>query len=293
MIWIPLADLQYPENWTEERDKIQDELDLCRTAGERSKLLRKQHVANVWRILRDTMADMSRCKCWYCETPITRDDLVVDHYRPKGGIYEEPPGTEGYWWLAVTPNNFRLSCKYCNERRVDQFGGTRGGKRTHFPLLPGSTRATAANRDLRQERPALLDPIRALDPPLLMFSQDAWARPGRQVADNPDDHERGRITIEVLHLNHARIRTVRGQICNSVEEAVERVDAFYRIYLDHKKADAASADTAAAYLAYETAFEFLAGFVRRTAPYAGAAKSLIRKYRDEPNRDWIEPILSL
>jgi hypothetical protein len=116
MIWIPLQDLEFPEGWSEARDKMQAELDSFNTPAERSAFLRENRVAAVWGGLKDGLAKISNSKCWYCETPIARDDLVVDHYRPKGRIAEEDDPHEGYWWLALAPSNFRLSCKYCNER---------------------------------------------------------------------------------------------------------------------------------------------------------------------------------
>jgi hypothetical protein len=213
-------------------------------------------------------------------------------YRPKGRIYEEDDTREGYWWLALASTNFRLSCKYCNERRVDRSGGTAGGKGTHFPLLQDGMRASSDNRDLDRERPAILDPIRPLDPPLLKFLQDSWVQPAHETGEDPIKHERADITIGILHLNHGRLRFVRGQVCNAVQEAIERTELAYRRYSERKTAGASAESIADAYGAYESAFERLAAYVKRTSPYAGAAKSIIRQ-QAEPRGEWLETILSL
>ena len=67
-------------------------------------------------------------------------DKNIDHFRPKGGV-EEDPNHEGYWWLAFNWRNFRFACQWCNQRRNDRVNNTSGGKGEHFPLAAGSFRA--------------------------------------------------------------------------------------------------------------------------------------------------------
>ena len=160
MIRITLVEFEYPEGWLERRDAAEVAIEACQDTKSRQELL-NGHYSEVWRDrdLKENLAKITHYKCWYCETPLTRDDLVIDHYRPKGRVFEEDPDNEGYWWLAFRFSNFRLSCKYCNELRDDRVGGTRGGKATHFPLLDGSVRATMQNRNLGREYPVILDPM--------------------------------------------------------------------------------------------------------------------------------------
>ena len=178
MIRIQFADFEYPEGWLDTSEVAEQAIEACPDAPSRRELL-KGHYSAVWRHndLRENLAKISHYKCWYCETHLTRDDLIVDHYRPKGRVFEEPEDNEGYWWLAFRRSNFRLSCKYCNELRDDKVGGTRGGKATHFPLLEGSVRATADHRDLSGEYPVILDPTQAADVDCLMFLADSKASP--------------------------------------------------------------------------------------------------------------------
>lgn len=290
MIRIPFVDIQYPDGWLD-KDRAADEaIEACVDAVARRRLLRGR-LADVWKTLRDNLAEISHNKCWYCETLIVRDDLVVDHYRPKGSVFEEGRGSEGYWWLAFHANNFRLSCKYCNELRDDRVGGTRGGKATHFPLLEGSIRATAENRDLSEEYPIILDPIVRADVDHLMFLADAKAYPKYAIDVDSIAFERAERTIAILHLNHGRLRKSRGQICNQVAEAIERCDIAYRNYLTRRSSATDPISGAQARQHYEDAIQRLDDFLKDSSPYAGAARSVIRQARGTSGRDWIDALL--
>lgn len=54
-------------------------------------------------------------KCAYCETAVG-NNLDVEHFRPKGGVHEDPQHP-GYWWLAHTWENLLPSCMPCNQKR--------------------------------------------------------------------------------------------------------------------------------------------------------------------------------
>lgn len=118
-------------------------------------------------------------KCAYCETHYASQAPVdIEHYRPKGGV-EDDPDHWGYWWLAADWMNLLPSCIDCNRRRY-QILPTPGtvslvdlrnsgkpiwqtGKDIAFPVVPG-TRALGLGEDpdqeLLNERPYLLDPCR-------------------------------------------------------------------------------------------------------------------------------------
>lgn len=291
MIRIKFSDIEYPVDWLELQSAAVEAIEECPDLESRRDLL-NGHWSDVWRDakLKECFAKISHYKCWYCETPITRDDLVIDHYRPKGKVYEEPEGNEGYWWLAFNATNFRLSCKYCNELRHDRVGGTRGGKGTHFPLLPGSVRATARHRDLSSEFPIILDPTRRADVGYLIFLSDARAWPKFEADADPVSFTRAKESISILHLNHGRLRKGRSQVCNQVTEAIERCDAAYRRYLRHSKGTDAAA-TADAREAYADAIQRLDDFLQDSSPYAGAARSFVRRARAQEGREWLDELL--
>jgi hypothetical protein len=103
------------------RDTAEEAIEVCLDAESRREFP-AGHYSEVWRDkeFKENLAKITHYKCWYCETPLTRDDLVIDHYRPKGRVLEESADNEEYWWLAFRFSNFRLSCKYCNEFRDDE-----------------------------------------------------------------------------------------------------------------------------------------------------------------------------
>ena len=292
MIRVAFIDFEYPDGWLESQSVAEQAIEACYSPESRRELLRG-HFSAVWRDreLKENLAKISHYKCWYCETPIMRDDLVVDHYRPKGRVFEEDADNEGYWWLAFRANNFRLSCKYCNELRDDKIGGTRGGKGTHFPLLRGSVRATAENRDIGREYPVILDPIVRADVDCLMFLADSKAWPRYAKDTDPVAYLRAKESICILHLNHGRLRKGRGQVCNQVAEAIDRCDLTYRSYLERRSLSADEISVVQARMAYQDAIQRLDDFLKDSSPWAGAARSVVRQARGSEGREWVEALL--
>lgn len=73
-------------------------------------------------------------KCAYCEMPIQRDELPIEHFRPKEYAVRHvtaagPVDRDRYWWLAWSWDNLFLVCSTCN-------GRSRKGNR--FPLVEGT-----------------------------------------------------------------------------------------------------------------------------------------------------------
>lgn len=156
--------------------------------------------ANVWRELKNNLAELFPDeKCWYCETRCTRDDNAVDHFRPKGGVRDAEEPHSGYRWLAFDYRNFRYSCRFCNERRVNVQGGTAGGKADRFPLLDESKRVYT-DGPCDDEQPVLLDPCDPTDWRLLGCKLEN----GKPCSTSQDAVEQRRVeeSIEILHLHH-------------------------------------------------------------------------------------------
>jgi uncharacterized protein (TIGR02646 family) len=109
-------------------------------------------------------------KCAYCESrfeAVTPGD--VEHYRPKGGVREDPTHG-GYWWLAAEWENLLPSCVDCNRERyqhvassemtqrdLDAIAKILSGKKDAFPIA-GHSRAKCATDDHDGEDPLLIDP---------------------------------------------------------------------------------------------------------------------------------------
>lgn len=144
---------------------------------------------------------LANSKCAYCESKIAAVRAEeVEHYRPKGGIDNEPLHP-GYWWLAHDWDNLLPTCRGCNHRlrgfvvtpdmtteeieklrgkmstftvgKGNQFGIA--GARVPCPPAPGTDGVAA----LALEQPLLIDPCRT-DPELEL----AWAeRHGLSTVD--------------------------------------------------------------------------------------------------------------
>ena len=110
--------------------------------------------SGIWRELKDRLGELLHDKCWFCETQIDRSDNAVDHFRPKKAVSGTANPHAGYRWLAFALENFRYSCTYCNSRRVDQIGGTAGGKANLFPLV-NETKRVYTEGLVKDEAPAL------------------------------------------------------------------------------------------------------------------------------------------
>ena len=130
-------------------------------------------------------------KCAYCETYYASQGPVdIEHYRPKGGV-EDDPKHWGYWWTAADWNNLLPSCIDCNRRRsqvlptpataslVDLRAAGKPiwqtGKENAFPVA--GTRALAPaeppGEEDRTEKPYLLNPCNGDPTEHLDFLVDA------------------------------------------------------------------------------------------------------------------------
>ena len=149
--------------------------------------------------VREPLFALHKGKCCYCERK--RDmkrEADIDHYRPKAAVTEDPDHP-GYWWLAYEWTNYLFSCKRCNQ----------SNKKSHFPLLTGSSRAASPENDLADEQPVIINPID--DDPENYLSYD-W-RNGRGVyvkVTGTDSQHRGTCTIDLLCLNEVGLMEERA-----------------------------------------------------------------------------------
>lgn len=231
---------------------------------------------DVWRRLKSTLAQVSYGKCWYCESKEIRSDTAVDHFRPKNSV-AECPNHDGYWWLAFEWQNYRLSCTYCNSRRVDQVNATTGGKQDHFPLVHEDKRAYSPNDDLNHEEPELLDPTNPFDPGLLWFDPDGAAVP--KYSDKASiPYRRAEKSRELYHLNHVNIQERRLEVCNRVRRLVEDGDKYLQECL---------ADAEVAKHGLTRTIEVLREMIGKEAAYSSTARAMLLGYKD---RDWIDMV---
>lgn len=232
---------------------------------------------NVWRELKDGLANLLHDKCWYCESAVDRSDNAVDHFRPKGKVSDATNPHTGYRWLAFDESNFRYACTYCNSRRKDLENGTAGGKADRFPLVNEALRVYAVG-PVTAEQPLLLDPCELFDWRLLGCHQEN----GHPCAtsNDPIDKQRAEASIEIYHLHYEptckRRHTVAVQLMADVDEGK-------RLF-----------ELAAQDPSREADFKTVAGRLRRTieldAPYSGDMHFLLRGQRSDAH-PWIQKLL--
>ena len=111
--------------------------------------------ADLWSEMKPALEELSRGKCWYCESKENRSHFSVDHFRPKSGV-AECTDHPGYWWLAFVHENYRFACTYCNSLLRGNPTGEVLGKGIHFPLINEANRVYHP-QDPNDECPCLLD----------------------------------------------------------------------------------------------------------------------------------------
>lgn len=247
------------------------------SAKDRAAIIQKH--AQIWRTLRSNLKKLSK-KCWYCESLELRSDQPVDHFRPKGAV-RGAKSSVGYWWLAFDWRNYRLSCVFCNSRRIDVEGGTEGGKWDYFPLFDETTRVNNPAGNLDDEEVILLDPTIAVDPGLLTFDEDGTPRPAYRAKVDPDRHRRAKESITMYHLHHGDAVEARRKIAVRVKKLVRDGSKYYR--------QVARTNTAANYGLHRVMQDLLA-LTKRDAPFSAAARAFISGYR---NFRWVDQLMQI
>jgi hypothetical protein len=129
---------------------------------------------DLWKKYRKEFFRAQHGKCGYCEIKLAGQVGQMDHFRPKGAVYELHEDEElwghededdttfrgrgiarkslGYHWLAYSWENYVLSCERCNA----------GLKRSYFPVVE-SPRCWPPKPDVH-ERACLINPFDGPNP---------------------------------------------------------------------------------------------------------------------------------
>jgi uncharacterized protein (TIGR02646 family) len=277
MRFVDISPLEFPNDWQAKANKALNDLRAEIAKAEADALAEGKDIAaarkaaitdglasrsHVWQELAPYLAKLLNKKCWYSESLNPSADKNVDHFRPKNRILEDP-SHDGYWWLAFDWRNFRYSSQWSNQRRIDRRSQTAGGKRDHFPLLDGCSRAMLEADDIDAELPTLLDPTDPDDWKLLTFRPD-----GRTTAAANDgtNHERAMVSIEVYHLDSKELVDDRRFLAGRIQRLVQDLErlrprigdlSIRRVYKNHQmellRAIQIGAEYSSAALAYARA----------------------------------------
>jgi uncharacterized protein (TIGR02646 family) len=241
MRWVDIDELELPDGWQTRADSALNELRkeienaelAAQSAGEdivtaRKKAitegLKKQTRQKIWRDLAKPLSALRNDKCWYSESKNPTSDKDVDHFRPKNRVAEDT-NHEGYWWLAFNWRNYRYSCQWCNQRRVDAANGTDGGKWDHFPVAPGSFRAQQEADIWENEEVDLLDPIDPDDWKLLTFLPNGQPTPAKLQGTR--EYDRAATSIQIYHLHCRELVRERKTLASRIKRLVEEMDMLY------------------------------------------------------------------
>jgi hypothetical protein len=111
-------------------------------------------------------------------------------------------------------------------------------------------------------------------------------RPSWEKESDSVSHDRADRSITIYHLDHERLNIARCQLAAQVREAVLRVDvAFLRWRRSQEGVLRAGARDE-----YKAAIDRVGLYVRRAAPLAGSARSILAQERSS-NRPWIDSVL--
>jgi uncharacterized protein (TIGR02646 family) len=223
MRFIDPSKLRLDDKWIAAAQLAADEVRAAWSVSPNAGKSKLDGKAVIWRELKDNLAKMSSKKCWYCESLQTRSDFHVDHFRPKARVGERNDHP-GYWWLAFDASNYRLSCTFCNARRV--FSESSGGKGDHFPIEDESCRAMTERDSIIIETPLLLDPTNALDPAMLDFNDEGKAVGNPHLCvPNSFPAEKVENTTHVFHLNERALvdkrKTLNRQLKRSFDDLMK------------------------------------------------------------------------
>lgn len=222
-----------------------------------------------WTIVREIFDEFSYGKCWYVECKNLGSDDDVDHFRPKGGVMEDPDHP-GYYWLAFDWINLRLSCHRANRPRVNPETGETGGKAEHFPLLHPAERSREPGDGWRREAPALLDPTDPADPVLLSFKPNGEVDLSPEYKGDPVAEAKFEASRICLHLNWPKFRDARVVLYNYVQRTVERGE---------REAPSDYGSVHAAGAGFRDAIRDLVGVMRPQQEYSAAARVYVESFK--------------
>lgn len=180
-----------------------------RPAEKRQTYIEKNGTAK-WSPLKNRFTAELGKKCWYTEAELVGDSLTIDHYRPRCD----------YWFLAFSPENYRVACSYANSPNLNEEHGCAGGKGVDFPLFD-ETKKAKRPRTTKYEQPIILDPCNENDCKLIAFLPDG--RPVLHPAYINDLVVRTRVEVSkiLLNLDHPDFNTKREQLRKNIDRDVK------------------------------------------------------------------------
>jgi len=301
MRWVDIDKLEFPDGWQAKADQALEELRKEITNAELNAQLagkdivtarkavitaefKKSKRQKIWKELAPYLARLRKDKCWYSESKNSGSDKDVEHFRPKGAVAGDLEH-EGYWWLAFDWKNYRYSCQWCNQRRVDTLNGAKGGKGNHFPVSSGSFRARKEGDSYDDEEVELLDPIDPHDWKLLTFRPDGKPIPREPLGTR--EYVRAEVSIRLYHLDRKEFVDDRRSLAGRVQRLIQ--------YMETLRLQIMNPAMRKLYKAQEME---LLRLIERDSEYSSSALAYARaevykmEHGHQVKREWIEEILN-
>ena len=187
-------------------------------------------------------------KCCYCESKIrSTSSGDVEHYRPKA-YSQQGRGQRriypGYYWLVYDWDNLFVSCEICN----------RSHKKNYFPLSNPDERVRNHFKDLRIEKPLILNPGGCKNFCKHITFHKELAK-GRTKA--------GKTTVEMIGLNRQPLQESRLEKLRILERLCDVV----QILESHNSNDAQNS--------IEATQNFIQDFVSQESEYSAMASEFL------------------
>lgn len=275
--------LDYPTDWLAKAKAAQKAIESA-PPDKRSDEIKKY--SYLWSELKPKLSVLSNNKCWYTEAPQIGTDVDVDHFRPKNTVKGvKKPGTDenhpGYWWQALDPKNYRLSCIVANRPRRDIETGILGGKHDEFPVWDETCRAWSPEDECDNEQPLLIDPCKAADVNLLFFNENGEAAARYSKDNKPRLFARADCSIRLYHLNHKEFVRARQEIRDDLKKQIEHAQRLY------KRLDGGDAQVEDS---YNQVIEKLCKACSAKSPFSSFAIAILETYRGDES---IEAVLRM
>ena len=278
MIYINFAELKLSEAWEKDAEEAQW-MTRCTCPTTRNMMVDAH--SNIWRDARikNALKKLSNGKCWYCESKDLRADKEVEHFRPKNEVKERKGEHKGYWWLAFNYKNYKYSCTFCNQIRVNKETKESFGKGTFFPIFNEDGRAMTYGDDHSSEDVCLLDPTLRSDTMLLSFNDDGSATPRHTKDKRKRLYERARISINLYNLNHPDIKEARLAVAEVIEGLIDDGEKYF---------DKMALGEDTAMYAFERTSEMIAKLIHSKTQFAGFARAILKGHKD---KEWVEDLI--
>jgi len=267
--WFAKLAALLDSNWDRSKLKpleVEEIFRLCESISRRfltSAIIEKNE--KLWRDdrVRDWMLGLFNRKCWYTEAQETVSPYHVDHFRPKGRVTDDITDeiADGYWWLAFTWTNYRISGDLINVKKNDVFPFSDQTRATHSDTVGVS-----------KECPILIDPLVEEEARLISYE---WRDEETCVAVQSGgitQEQASRVdrTIEILGLNRLpHLNQKRAQFWDRCKLAI----ADYR---------GAKGAPCFAIIEQAKAKTTLKGMIHYESEFSSVAEACVRKTAPEP-----------